>query len=154
MNGYIEIAEEVCLLFRQKPHRFLWEICIITESCRFYHCFYPGSFLGAQCVCQSKVMFVCAVWGAWLCQTSESPIPSTLSGPCSTKLPWTGLTNGDVEEKSSWELCWEQPVLDALLSPLQPIVKLQVVWLSILLCWGSFGGGRTVEVPCLQPVCQ
>lgn len=61
--------------------------------------------------------------------------------------------NGDVKEKSSWVLCWEQPVLDALLSPLLPIPKLQIAWLGILLCWGSFGGGRMVEVPCLQAAC-
>lgn len=81
-------------------------------------------------------------------QPARVPSPARCADPVAPnflKLHLLDSLNGDVKGKSSWVLCWEQPVLGALLSPLVPVLELQVAWLGIVVLgqfrWWEDGRG-------------
>lgn len=45
----------------KSPADFSGNFASLKVVVDFTRCIYPGSFLGAQCVCESKMVFVCAV---------------------------------------------------------------------------------------------
>lgn len=58
--------------------------------------------------------------------------------PSSLEVALLDSLNGDIKKKSSWVLCWEQPVLYALLAPFLPNPELQVALPGILFVLGQF----------------
>lgn len=64
-------------------------------------------------------MFVCSLRGLALPGQRESLSPAHCADPVAPsflELDSPNSLNGDVKGRPSWVLCWEQPVLDALLS--------------------------------------
>lgn len=50
-----------------------------------------------------------------------------------------------LKKKSSWVLCWEQPVPCPLSAPFVPNPELHVAFGGILLGWGTLGCWRVIE---------
>lgn len=82
-----------------------------------------------MCVSVQNGVCVCSLRGLALPSQRGSVSPAHCADPVAPNFLELDLVDSlscDVKEKSSWVLCWEQPVLDAFLSPLLPIPKLQI----------------------------